>query len=172
MTDCGRGENLSRLSSTRYVLVCLGAALAAAGCGRAVDTNDLVANVNSTNIERLANLYTGYQSENNWRGPADEAAFKGFIRSFDPKKLQRIGVDPAAIDAMFTSERDEQPFKIKYSVPGSAMGSAEPVIFESVGVDGLRQVGFLDMTEREVDEAEYQTLWAGKTQPAGDDRSY
>lgn len=140
--------------------------LAAAGCGRDVSTDDLVAQANSTNIERLASLYTGYQSEHEWAGPPDEAAFKAYIRAFDPQKLKRIGVDPAAADSLFTSERDGQPYKIRYAVKGSAMGSTEPVIFESTGVDGRRQVGFLDMTEREVDDAEYQSLWAKKAQPA------
>ena len=46
------------------------------------------------------------------------------------------------------------------------MGSSEPVIFEAVGVDAKRMVGFLNMEQREVDEAEYRSLWSGTTQPA------
>ena len=45
------------------------------------------------------------------------------------------------------------------------MGSSEPVIFEAVGVDGKREVGFLNMTQREVDAAEYDQLFAGKGRP-------
>jgi hypothetical protein len=102
--------------------------------------------------------------KNEWLGPADEAGFSEFIRSYNPKKLTRIGIDPSAIDKLFVNERDGKPFKIRYSVAGSAMGSAEPVIFESVGVRGKRMVGFLNMEQREVDEAEYNDLWEGTDQ--------
>jgi hypothetical protein len=136
-----------------------------AGCGGAADPADALAQANSSNIQRLANLYVSFQSRNEWRGPADEAAFKGFIRAYSPDKLKRIGVDPAAVDALFISERDNGPFKIRYGVPGSAMGSSDPVIFESTGVDGRRQVGFLSMTQREVDAAEYDQLWSGNAAP-------
>lgn len=142
------------------------------GCGGGVDNDEALARVNSTNAQRLANLYFTYHTKNEWRGPVDEATFKSFIRSYNPQKLARIGVDPNSIDALFISERDSQPFKIRYSVKGSAMGSSEPVIFESLGVDGSRQVAFLNMTQREVDEAEYESLWTGKAQPTNAPRKY
>ncbi len=133
-----------------------------AGCSWSVDPQDALARANETNLQRLANLYVAFQTENNWIGPADEAKFKNFLGSYNPKKLTRIGIDPNEIDALFVSERDGQPFKIRYSVVGSMMGSAEPVIFEATGVDGKRLVGFLNMDQREVDENEYQLLWEGK----------
>jgi hypothetical protein len=141
-----------------------------AGCARSVDNDEALAQVNSTNTQRLANLYFTYQTKNEWRGPVDEAAFKSFIRNYNPQKLTRIGVDPGAIDELFASERDGQPFKIRYAVMGSAMGSSEPVIFESLGVDGKRQVSFLNMTQREVDGAEYESLWSGRAKPTGTPR--
>ena len=153
-------------NSTRIgFVVCFLIAGVFAGCGGGTDPDKAIARVNETNIQRLANLYFTYQMKNAWQGPADEAEFKKFISSYDPKKLTRIGIDPSAIDELFVNERDGQPFKIRYSVAGSAMGSSEPVIFESVGVDGKRVVGFLNMEQREVDEAEYNDLWAGTTQP-------
>ncbi len=141
-----------------------------AGCTREIDVNEAIAKVNETNIQRLANLYFAFQMKHDWQGPADEAEFKAFLRSYNPQKLTRIGIDPNAIDELFNSERDGKPFKIRFSVVGSAMGSSEPVIFESVGVDGKRMVGFLDMVQREVDDAEYEDLWAGEFQPAVTDR--
>jgi hypothetical protein len=152
-------------TTPRQLFAAVLALAVAAGCGRDVSTDDLVAQANSTNIERLASLYTGYQSEHEWVGPPDEAAFKAYVRAFDPQKLKRIGIDPAAAESLFASDRDGQPFKIRYAVRGSVMGSSEPVIFESTGVDGQRQVAFLDMTEREVDDAEYQLLWKQRAQP-------
>jgi len=136
------------------------------GCGGAIDPDAAIAKVNESNIQRLANLYFTYQMKNRWRGPADEEAFKKFIRSYNPKKLTRIGIDPNAIDELFINERDGQPFRIRYAVPGSAMGSSEPVIFETESVDGKFLVGFLNMQQREVDEAEYQQLFGSKTSPA------
>jgi hypothetical protein len=130
------------------------------GCSSRTDPDSAIARVNATNTQRLANLYATYQSEHDWRGPADEAEFKTFIRKYDPQRLSRAGVDPNAIDKLFTSEDDGQPFKIRYGVPGSSMGSSAPVIFEAAGDGKLRLVGFLNMEQREVDESEYNALWS------------
>ena len=138
------------------------------GCSGRLDPDQAIARVNETNLQRLANLYLTYQMKNGWQGPADEAEFKQFIRSYSKKKLIRIGIDPETIDKLFISDRDGQPFKIRYAVAGSAMGSAEPVIFESLGTGGKRMVGFLNMEQHQVDEAEYENLWEGGTKPAPD----
>lgn len=132
------------------------------GCAREIDTNEAIARANDSNLKRLSNLYLAYQMKHNWNGPKNEKVFKDFLNSFNPEKLQRIGVDPGAIDGLFVSTRDGEPFKIRYSVKGSAMGSSEPVVFETTGVEGVRMVGSLDMVAREVDDAEYDQLWAGK----------
>jgi hypothetical protein len=139
---------------------------ALAGCFGSKSPEAVLASVNKNNIQRLANLYFSYQMKHEWEGPSDEAEFKQFLADFNPEKLTRIGIDPAAIDDLFVNERDGQPFKIRYSVTGSMMGCSEPVIFEAEGADGKRMVGFLNMEQREVDEAEYNDLWAGKFEPA------
>ena len=137
------------------------------GCTGGVNPENALAQANETNLQRLANLYVAFQTQNNWVGPADEAKFKEFLRTFSPNKLTRIGIDPANTDQLFVSERDGQPFKIRYAVVGSMMGSQEPVVFEAEGVDGKRLVGFTDMSQREVDDAEYETLFAsGASSPA------
>lgn len=135
------------------------------GCG-SPDPADLLAEANDTNIQRVANLYQAYQSRHNWRGPEDEEEFKAFLRGWNPQKLARIGVDSNAIDDVFISARDKQPFRIRYSIPGHVMGSDAPVVFETTGVDGKRMVGFLNMTTREVDAVEYDRLWTGAADPA------
>jgi hypothetical protein len=143
-------------------LIALAVVTFAVGCGGGQDPDAAVARANSTNLQRLANLYFAFQSEHEWRGPKDEAEFKTYIGAFDKSKLARINVDPGAIDGLFVCERDGQPFKIRYGVPGSAMSSSAPVVFEAKGVDGKFQVGLLNMTQREVEQAEYDQLWAGK----------
>ncbi len=132
------------------------------GCSGSSDPDSAIASVNKTNIERLANLYFTYQSLHEWHGPPDESQFKSFLHGYNAHKLSRIGVDPNALDQLFVSERDGQPFKIRYGVQGSSMGSMAPVIFESVGNGKGRMVGFLNMEQREVNESEYNTLWSEK----------
>lgn len=137
----------------------------AQGCG-GPDPGDLLAQANDTNVQRLANLYSAFQSRNDWRGPTDEAELKAFLNGWNPRKLQNIGIDPGSIETVFVSGRDGEPFKVRYGVPGHIMGSNAPVVFEATGVDGMRMVGFLNMTKREVDAAEYDRLWSGEADPA------
>jgi len=136
------------------------------GCSSRTDPDSAIARVNGTNIQRLANLYFTFQSEHEWRGPADEAEFKSFLHKCDAHKLSRVGVDPNALDKLFISEGDGQPFKIRYGVLGSAMGSSAPVIFESAGDGKSRLVGFLNMQQREVDDSEYKSLWSSAASAA------
>ena len=86
------------------------------GCGSESAESALAKN-NETNIQRLSNLYFSFQMKNGWKGPKDEQDFKAFLNSFSPKKLERIGIDPARIDDLFVSGRDGQPFKVRYGVP-------------------------------------------------------
>jgi hypothetical protein len=59
------------------------------------------------------------------------------------------------------SERDEQPFVIRYGVNGG-LGSKDAVVFEKVAVDGLRQVGFTNGPVEEMAAAEYEQHLQGK----------
>jgi hypothetical protein len=142
-----------------------------AGCGDSASSESAIAAANQLNIQRLANLYFAFQLKNELRGPPNEQAFKEFLRGYDASKLNRIGVDPNGIDDLFINERDGRPFEIRYGVRGSMMGSSEPVIFESEGVGGRRMIGFLNMEQREVDEEEYDDLWAGRIPAAANPRS-
>lgn len=164
MTQLIRTIGLARGAALGALLVAL------AGCGGGGDGNAKLAELNSNSMQRLANLYFTFQLENDLRGPKDEAELRKFIVGIPAEKLARVGVDPGEIDVLFVGPRDNQPFKIRYGVRGSAMGSSEPVIFEAVGVDGRREVGFLNMTQREVDAAEYDQLFAGKGTPAAPQR--
>jgi hypothetical protein len=133
--------------------------LALAGCGPSVQKQ--VAAMNGSNIQRLSNLYAAHQNIKAGTGPKDEAAFKAFIKDFDKNKLEMMGVDPNNLDALFKSERDGQPFKIRYKV-GGGRGSVDPVIFEASGKGGKKQVGFTGGKVEDVDDAQYAQLWSGK----------
>lgn len=132
-----------------------------AGCSSDHTAQDVAA-MNKSNIQRLANLYSAFQTYRNGRGPSNENEFKNFIANFDAEKLAMMGVKPDDLNALFTSERDGKVFKVRYNV-GGGRGSVDAVAFEQVGKDGKRQVAFTGTTKvDEVDDATYQQLWAGK----------
>lgn len=145
----------------KRLLIVFAASLTMIGCFGGNSVEDELAGLNRNNIKRLVNLYFTYQQQNNWEGPENEESFKAFVREYSPRKLERIGIDPAKTDDLFVNERDGEPFKIRFGVTGSMMGCNKPVIFESVGIDGKKMVGFLDNTEREVEQSEYDDLWNG-----------
>ncbi len=145
-----------------FALFFAGILLVAAGCGKGNIGDKMVAEGNDANVKRLANLYYFHQLKNNFEGPADEAAFKSFINSLDDERLKMAGVEKAEVDNLFVSERDSQPFKIRYGLLSKVRGPSLPVVFEETGVSGMRQVGFTNSAMQEVDQAEYDRLWASE----------
>ena len=143
-----------------------------AGCGGGPTPEERIAANNDTNIKRLASLYAMFQLKNQYLGPANESEFKQFIQKQDADRLKLAGIDVADIEGLFVSERDEQPFKIRYGVNTRVRGPSLAVIFEQTGVDGLRQVGFTGSALREVESDEYDRLWNGEldNQPVDDGR--
>jgi hypothetical protein len=146
---------------TGFLALALVAALA--GCRRD-RTADVVAEVNTSNVQRLANLYAAHQNHRNGRGPASESEFRAFISAFDPHKLKMMGVNPDELDPLFTSETDGKPLKVRYNV-GGGRGSRDPVVFEQDGKDGLKCVGYTGGTLQMVDDATAQQLWTGQGAP-------
>jgi hypothetical protein len=130
------------------------------GCNRDTTAGDVAA-MNTSNIQRISNIYAAFQNYNNNRGPKDEAEFKTFIKQFDQSKLTMMGFDPNNVDAAFVSERDGKPFRVRYRV-GGGRGSVDAVAFEQEGKDGKKQVGFTGGKVEEPDEATFQQLLAGK----------
>ena len=133
-----------------------------AGCSQD-DPGSRVAAMNDARIKQLANLYMAHQMRNGSNGPADEKAFKSFIQNgMAPHRLEMMRVDPSKLDELFISERDGQPFVIRYGQRGGVM-SKLAVVFEKEGQGGMRQVAFTNGSVEEVDDARYQEfLQAGK----------
>jgi len=146
-----------------FALLMLVSLASLTGCGSRNTPEDAIANVNKTNIQRLTNLYVMYQMKNNFKGPKDEATFKAFLKNVKSETLGSMGVTPDSIDELFICERDGEPFNIRYGVPTTTRGSKEPVVFQKTGSGGKRMVGFLNMVQREVDEAEYDSLLNAKS---------
>jgi hypothetical protein len=129
------------------------------GCGNKV--RDQVAAMNTSNIQRVSNLYAAFQTYQGGRGPKDEAEFKEFAKRFDPNKLAMMKIDPNNIESTFVSDRDGKPFKIRYKVSGGR-GSVDAVVFEQEGLNGRKQVGFTSAEPEDADDAEYKEMWEGK----------
>src|SRR5262249_46286334 len=111
-----------------------------AGCSGGTSTADKVAAMNPSNIHRLSNLYAAHQMFKNGQGPADEASFKEFVRTFPADKLKMMGIDPSNTGAVFVSDRDGKPFKVRCQVSGGR-GASDAVVFEQEGQGGRKQVG-------------------------------
>ena len=112
------------------------------GCGES-KVASRIKELNSTSIQRLVTCYVRYQGRNGYKGPKSEEELKKFIGlPQNQKGFERVGIDTSDIDALFVSDRDHAPFKVKYGVSGSPLGFTEPIIFEGVGVDGEVMVGY------------------------------
>lgn len=107
------------------------------------------------NLKALAVYYGGYTGQNKGVGPPNEEAFKKFIRTRTPPELENFGVDPANLDPLFISPRDNQPYGIAWGLRGAMPGpnGAGMVIWEQTGVNGKRYVADSIGKIEEVDEA-------------------
>ena len=153
--------NSGRLLLTTWLVAAMLAVATASGCGGS-DVADKVGAMNDSNIKRVANLYMAHQFRKGMRGPADEAAFKNFIQNeMAPRKLEMMQVDRNKVDELFTSERDGQPFQLRYGISGGPSAKLA-VVFEQQGDGGKRLVAFTDGTVEEADEARYRELQDGK----------
>ena len=135
--------------------------------------DSMFAAATDSNAKRLGTLYGQFQlrnKEDRLAGPTSKEDFLEFIKEQKPDHLLRIGVDVNDLEAIFKSERDDLPFKIRWEVKGSMRGPAKPVIFESAGRDGKFLVGYTGFVEKEVDQSEYDRLWSGAGDEEGDNQ--
>jgi hypothetical protein len=143
----------------RFVWLAILSSLIAAGCSDS--KSGAIGALNNENIKRLTNLYSMYQAAHSFQGPAEEAAFKGFIKDQAAWRLKLMQVDPDKLEDLYISERDRKPFKVKYGVV-SGPGAVNALVFEQDGLNGKRQVGFNGGTVEEADDAQYKEMWEGR----------
>ena len=103
-------------------------------------------------LKQLAILYGKYTGRHQGQGPKSEDDFKAFIKKLPPADL--AGADPNNIDALFTSPRDGQPYKVLYNVRMASPGpQGAPVIaYEQTGEGGRRYVADALGGVQELDE--------------------
>lgn len=130
-----------------------------AGCG---DGEPTLADLNDNNIRRLHTAYKIYMKGNNFTGPSNEEDFKDFLTSNNKARvlLKRMDITSDNLSDIFVSERDGEPFKIRWGLNGVA---DHAIVFESVGVEGKRLVAFTK--PRELDNAQYEGYWSGDIAP-------
>lgn len=116
----------------------------------------------STNIKKLHQCYVMYMEDNSYRGPKDEAMLKDYLKT-NPTAIHmtaRIEVTPDTVDDIFISERDGEPFVVRYGLKGIA---DHAIVLEAKGFEGKRLVALRNPIE--VDEATFNDYLKGKIKP-------
>ena len=131
-----------------------------AGCGDGLPT---LRDLNDTNIRRLHSCYKIYMNGNSLTGPESKEELLEYLNTDLTAKvlLKRMDLNPDEISNVFVSERDGQPFKIRWGLKGI---QDHAIVFESEGIDGKRMVAF--SRPRELDAAEYDGFWSGELKGA------
>jgi hypothetical protein len=129
------------------------------GCGG----NELESRT-ANRLRGLARVYLDYAVPKNGNGPDSQQTFAKHLRSLPDFVLQTNGIDPAEGDAVFRSERDGEPFFIRYGVKLSHISgtAAPPLAHEKTGKNGKRLVVLANARVELVDEARFRELF-----PAG-----
>ena len=141
----------------------LGGLVTCAGCGSGnpqAAAKAVVRRYNDTNGKRLANFYCQYQSEF-LSGPKDEKSLKNFIAGRPAAALEEMGVTVDGVDGLFVSERDKQPFFVRYGLKRSS-GGRQALVFETQGTGGKALVVFVGPKELEVPVAELDAYKKGE----------
>jgi hypothetical protein len=126
--------------------------LAAAGCSEGGTTPPSAQDQQT--IRNVANWYGKFRQNNGGKTPANEAEFLAFIEKDMGKPVDRA--------LLLTSPRDGQEYVVLYGKPISTNPEKNPVVHEKVGSGGKKLVAFEFGSFREVDDAELQTMLAGK----------
>lgn len=150
--------------STVFLLAAAVSLVGIVGCGSGDPTAGMVGSANKHNVSKVASCYSMYQMGNNFKGPENAEELKAFAKE-NEQALEMMGIKD--LDAIFTSERDNEAIEVRWGVQGSAMGCNEPVSFEKTGKGGVRLVGFANGSLEEVEDDEtYDMMLSGKYKPA------
>jgi hypothetical protein len=128
----------------------------AAGCGDS-DISKRIAENNKSHIQKLTNAYELYQAR---KGAAVKSRQEliDFIatNSTIEKNLGFMNISREDFEDYFVSQRDGEEFFVRWGIRIEPMRAAQPIVFETKGVDGVRQVCFAGATIKEPSEKEYE----------------
>jgi len=159
----------SRAACFRAAPILVAALTVLGGCGQGPrDAKSIIREANDMNGRRLVNLYGQYQAIHG-HSPKTEEAFRKGIKARGPSALEEMGVPTGDLSPLFVSERDGQPFDVRYAAP-YVPGSRQALVYESRGVDGKRAVYFTGGTVVQVPESECAAYRSGSKDqmPAAD----
>lgn len=120
------------------------------------------------NGRRLVAMYARFmespgrpvQGPSDFKGPANEKEFRDFIRKMPAEALEEMGISGADSEELFKSERDGQPFRIRYGIKGG-LNKVYAVLCESRGVSGKIKVYRSNGSSAEVPAKEMDDYMAG-----------
>jgi hypothetical protein len=130
-----------------------------AGCGA-----DPLASKTAQRLKGIAEIYLSYAAAKSGGGPESEAVFKKYMKSVDAIQLEMAKIDPKAIDDVFVSERDKQPFVIVYglSITRISGDSKEVLAYEKTGENGKHLLSYINGKVDHVSADQLQSLLAAK----------
>jgi hypothetical protein len=151
---------MTSLFSFQSKVLCLIALITLAGCGGP----DPLTSPTAARLRGLANMYLSYAVAKNGGGPANEEVLKKYLHSVDAIQLETSGIDPKAIDSVFISERDQQPFVVLYGQSFTRItgDSQQPLAYEKTGKNGRHLIAYINAKVDHVDDAKLKELLTAK----------
>jgi hypothetical protein len=138
----------------RLLVVALGVAFAAAGCG-ASDPPSPGGPDQKLNRE-MGDLYGLYVREHGGRSPKDEQEFREFLNG-KQEIIERMGI---TVDKMFVSPRGDAPLEWVYgATPPRGSTGMTYIGYEKTSVDGKRFVMAAGGMHEMIDEAQFRKLF-------------
>jgi hypothetical protein len=97
------------------------------GCG----SDDLDSST-AVKLRAVGNMYLDYVVMKNGAGPDTEARFKAHVGSKPDQVLQPAGIDRNDLNGLFVSDRDGEPFVVRYGLKVTGVsGTDAPLIAHS-----------------------------------------
>jgi hypothetical protein len=111
-----------------------------------------------SNLKAIHVFFGQYSAQHQGRPPANEQAFRGFLKSLPAERLESMAV--SNMDSLFVSPRDNQPIVVLYNQPASmpGVGTTKLLAHETTGVNGQRFVLLTTGEIQEVDQARFDEL--------------
>jgi hypothetical protein len=107
-------------------------------------------------LDRILEFYRRHIDEKK-KPPADENAFKEYIRGLPDDQKQGFGMT-ANVDELFVSPRDNKPYVVRYKMRFDPGGESEAVAWESSSQNGMRYVALTNGYVEEYDDGTFNEL--------------
>jgi hypothetical protein len=139
-----------------------GLALLVTGCGGSGGSGAGTSALDQ-HILKFFNLRTQYASAHQGQAPANTAELKAWAKKLSSQELAKKGIDNS--DDVFISPRDGQEYQIAPPPKGAQVSAGAPpavVVYEKIGVNGMRMVAGGWGEVYEMDEEKFNQVLAGK----------